>query len=168
MFYFMVEEKEDRFTLFKQGDERIFRQYYEKYYHALCLWVVRIIKEETRMHDIVQEAFIVLWNSRMIIESELHLKMFLYQVVRRTETPSTIPIFSNAVGALKNVCNLVIMLFHVNGRHWIIYTLNDVDEKNLIILLPRLIFILLKSIRKEIEGNKTVNELYFSKISFGE
>ena len=68
----MVEEKEDRFTLFKQGDERIFRQYYEKYYHALCLWVVRIIKEETRMHDIVQEAFIVLWNSRMIIESELH------------------------------------------------------------------------------------------------
>ena len=68
MFYFMVEEKEDRFTLFKQGDERIFRQYYEKYYHALCLWVVRIIKEETRMHDIVQEAFIVLWNSRMIIE----------------------------------------------------------------------------------------------------
>ena len=51
MFYFMVEEKEDRFTLFKQGDERIFRQYYEKYYHALCLWVVRIIKEETRMHD---------------------------------------------------------------------------------------------------------------------
>ena len=28
----MVEEKEDRFTLFKQGDERIFRQYYEKYY----------------------------------------------------------------------------------------------------------------------------------------
>ena len=31
----MVEEKEDRFTLFKQGDERIFRQYYEKYYHAL-------------------------------------------------------------------------------------------------------------------------------------
>ena len=32
--------------------------------------------------DIVQEAFIVLWNSRMIIESELHLKMFLYQVVR--------------------------------------------------------------------------------------
>ena len=55
----MVEEKEDRFTLFKQGDERIFRQYYEKYYHALCLWVVRIIKEETRMHDIVQEAFIV-------------------------------------------------------------------------------------------------------------
>ncbi len=34
----MVEEKEDRFTLFKQGDERIFRQYYEKYYHALCLW----------------------------------------------------------------------------------------------------------------------------------
>ena len=83
----MVEEKEDRFTLFKQGDERIFRQYYEKYYHALCLWVVRIIKEETRMHDIVQEAFIVLCNNTMyfffnhcIFETPFffHLQILLY------------------------------------------------------------------------------------------
>lgn len=78
----MIEEKENRFESFKQGNEYVFRYYYEKYYHALCLSVSRCIKEEAPMHDIVQDAFIILWKSRESIESELHLKMFLYQVVR--------------------------------------------------------------------------------------
>lgn len=72
----------DRLTAFREGDEYAFRDYYERYYHALCLGVLKIIREETGMHDIVQEAFIILWNSRASIESELHLRMFLYQVVR--------------------------------------------------------------------------------------
>ncbi len=41
-----------------------------------------MIKDETFMHDMVQEAFISLWKARETIESELHLKMFLYQAVR--------------------------------------------------------------------------------------
>lgn len=72
----------DRFMAFKQGSERAFQVLYEKYYHAMCLWVLRIIKDDTLMHDFVQEAFIALWNSRDSIENELHLKMFLYQTVR--------------------------------------------------------------------------------------
>lgn len=78
----MGEKMQDRFDAFRKGDERAFRLYYESYYHALCLWVLRIMKEETLMHDMVQEAFITLWKSRETLESELHLKMFLYQVVR--------------------------------------------------------------------------------------
>lgn len=78
----MSEEMSDRFASFQQGDENAFRFYYERYYHALCLWVLRIIRDEVLMHDIVQEAFITLWKSREAMESELHLKMFLYQVVR--------------------------------------------------------------------------------------
>lgn len=78
----MSEETQDRFFAFQRGDEHAFRVYYEKYYHALCLWVLRMIKNETFMHDMVQEAFISLWKARETIESELHLKMFLYQAVR--------------------------------------------------------------------------------------
>ncbi len=78
----MEEELTDRFKAFQRGNESVFRWYYEKYYHALCLWVLRITKEEMQMHDIVQEAFITLWKSREKLESELHLKMFLYQIVR--------------------------------------------------------------------------------------
>ncbi len=72
----------DRFTQFQQGDEYAFRFFYEKHYHALCTCVLQILKNEDHMHDIVQEAFITLWKSRDTLESELHLKMFLYQVVR--------------------------------------------------------------------------------------
>ena len=78
----MGEKTTQPFIAFREGDEQVFRLYYEKYYHALCLWVLRIIREEIAMHDIVQEAFISLWNSRANLESEAHLKMFLYQVVR--------------------------------------------------------------------------------------
>lgn len=78
----MDEGSQDRFSAFQKGDEHAFRVYYEKYYHALCLWVLRMIKDETFMHDMVQEAFISLWKAKETIESELHLKMFLYQAVR--------------------------------------------------------------------------------------
>lgn len=71
-----------QFVQFKAGNEQAFRLFYEKYYHALCLCVRKILKDEILMHDVVQEAFIELWKSRLTIESELHLKMFLYQVVR--------------------------------------------------------------------------------------
>lgn len=75
-------EQNDSLTLFKQGNEYAFQCYYEQYYHALCLWVLRMIRDEREMHDMVQEAFVTLWQNRGTIESELHLKMFLYQVVR--------------------------------------------------------------------------------------
>lgn len=78
----MDEKITDQFVAFKEGDERVFRLYYEKYFHALSLWVLRITGEEIQMHDIVQEAFISLWKSRENLESEIHLKMFLYHVVR--------------------------------------------------------------------------------------
>lgn len=78
----MGEDIVKRFMDFKAGNEQAFRFFYEKYYHALCLSVQKILKDDILMHDVVQEAFIELWKSRLTIESELHLKMFLYQVVR--------------------------------------------------------------------------------------
>lgn len=78
----MGDNTTDRLAEFRAGNEQIFRFFYDKYYHALCLCVRRILKDEVVMHDVVQDAFIELWKSRLTIESELHLKMFLYQVVR--------------------------------------------------------------------------------------
>lgn len=78
----MDDTENNRLIAFRQGSEHVFRYYYEHYYHALCLVVLKIVKEETHMHDIVQDAFVTLWKSREGIESELHLRMFLYQVLR--------------------------------------------------------------------------------------
>lgn len=72
----------DEFVKFHAGSECAFRFFYDRYYHALCLCVYKILKDEQCVHDIVQEAFISLWKNRETLRSELHLKMFLYQVVR--------------------------------------------------------------------------------------
>lgn len=78
----MIKESENRLKLFQAGDQRIFRVYYERYYHALCMLTEHILKENSAMHDIVQDVFVILWKRRAFIESELHLEMFLYQAVR--------------------------------------------------------------------------------------
>lgn len=73
----------NEFVKFHAGNECAFRFFYDRYYHALCLCVYKILKDERCVHDIVQEAFISLWKNRETLQSELHLKMFLYQIVRR-------------------------------------------------------------------------------------
>lgn len=72
----------DEFAKFRTGSETSFRFFYDRYYHALCLCVHKILKDKQCVHDIVQEAFITLWRDREMLQSELHLRMFLYQIVR--------------------------------------------------------------------------------------
>lgn len=67
---------------FREGDEEAFRYYYEMYYDALCLFGIRILKEESVASDIAQDVFVNLWKARESIESPLHLKMYVYQSMR--------------------------------------------------------------------------------------
>lgn len=67
---------------FRKGDEEAFRYYYEMYYDALCLFGIRILKEESVASDIAQDVFVNLWKARESIESPLHLKMYVYQSMR--------------------------------------------------------------------------------------
>lgn len=43
---------------FKRGDESAFRYYYEMYYPALCLFGIRMVKEEDDVLDIVHDVFV--------------------------------------------------------------------------------------------------------------
>ncbi len=67
---------------FIQGKEEAFRHYYDMYYDALCLFGNRMTHDREVALDIVQNVFVNLWKVRATIESELHLKMYLYQAVR--------------------------------------------------------------------------------------
>ncbi|WP_255302010.1 RNA polymerase sigma factor [Butyricimonas sp. Marseille-P3923] len=67
---------------FKKGDGSAFRYYYEMYYDSLCLFGMRMLKEEEVALDIAQDVFVNLWKAREGIESELHLKMYVYQSMR--------------------------------------------------------------------------------------
>ena len=72
----------DKLVSFRNGDEGAFRYYYDLYYNALCLFGLRMLKEEEVAEDIVQDVFVNLWKAREAIESTLHLKMYLYQSMR--------------------------------------------------------------------------------------
>lgn len=78
----MVRCIKDRLVAFKEGDEDAFRFYYEMYYHALCLFGIRMVKEEDDVLDIAQDVFVNLWKARETIESLVHMRMYLYQSMR--------------------------------------------------------------------------------------
>ncbi|HJF71692.1 MAG TPA: RNA polymerase sigma-70 factor [Butyricimonas virosa] len=72
----------DKLEDFRNGDEGTFRYYYDLYYNALCLFGLRMLRDEEVAEDIVQDVYVNLWKARETIESTLHLKMYLYQSMR--------------------------------------------------------------------------------------
>lgn len=71
-----------RLASFIEGGKEAFRYYYEMYYHSLCLFGIRVVRDEEVAMDIAQDVFVHLWKARQTIETELHLKMYLYQAMR--------------------------------------------------------------------------------------
>lgn len=51
-------------TSLKNGDIRAFDYVYNKYYGKLINYVIKILHSDVAAHDIVQEAFIKLWENR--------------------------------------------------------------------------------------------------------
>ena len=68
---------------FKRGKEYAFRVVFDEYYKALCYFAFQIIKDEAVAGDLVQEVFVNLWKSKESINSDAHLRLFLYQALRR-------------------------------------------------------------------------------------
>ncbi len=64
------------------GDRKVYQHIFDTFYHSLCLFTHRFVDDLSVCEDCVQEAFISLWNSRDEMESEAHVKSFLYQVSR--------------------------------------------------------------------------------------
>ena len=60
--------------------EAQFRRYFRQMYPQLAFYAVRLVGEDDA-DDILQEAFIELWNRRVQRENENHCKSFLYRVM---------------------------------------------------------------------------------------
>lgn len=67
---------------FKQGEHLAFKTIFDSLYHSLCLFTNRFLDDLAASEDIVQEAFCTLWSHREEMESTVHIKSFLYTVVR--------------------------------------------------------------------------------------
>ncbi len=73
---------EDHIKKISRGDTKSFKEIYDDMFHSLCLYAYNILPEKNAVNDIVQEAFIALWNKRSQLNTLLGAKSYLYTVVR--------------------------------------------------------------------------------------
>lgn len=64
------------------GDESVFREIFEKYHTRLCYFAITILPDTETPEDVVQDAFVKLWQKRMNFHDELSIKAFLYITVK--------------------------------------------------------------------------------------
>ena len=67
---------------FSQGDEKAFRVLYDKYAVALRYFAAKYLNEDTMIDDVVQDAFVDLWEKRADFRGEYAVKAYLYKAVR--------------------------------------------------------------------------------------
>ena len=66
---------------FLDGKEEGFDYFFKLYYKALCFFANRYLNDLVTAEDVVSEGFIQLWNNKEKIESENHLRNYLYRAV---------------------------------------------------------------------------------------
>ena len=69
---------------FQKGNRVLFKKYFEEYYRPLCGFANKFIQDMEASDDIVQEAFLGLWNNREDILDVKAIKNYLYSSVRNS------------------------------------------------------------------------------------
>lgn len=67
---------------FSKGDEKAFRVLYDKYAVGLRYFATKYLNEDTMIDDVVQDAFVDLWEKRTDFRGEYAVKAYLYKAVR--------------------------------------------------------------------------------------
>lgn len=61
-----------------QGQVNNIEVIFKEYYGSLCYFASQFLKNEEVIEDLVQDVFITLLEKKMLFQSEVHLKNFLY------------------------------------------------------------------------------------------
>ncbi|MEY8593625.1 RNA polymerase sigma-70 factor [Butyricimonas hominis] len=67
---------------FARGGEKAFRVLYDRYVVALRYFAAKYVTDEDVIEDVVQDAFVALWEKRMEFRVENAVKAYLYKAVR--------------------------------------------------------------------------------------
>lgn len=77
-----MNEGEDWFPLFREGNEQAFRQAFDKYYRPVSYFALKILQDDSYAEDIVSDTFRKAWDARTKFATQRHLVNFLYLVTR--------------------------------------------------------------------------------------
>lgn len=76
--------QEDIIQKFSAGEEKAFRLLYEKYAPGLRFFAARYLNQVAAIDDVVQDAFVRLWEKKKDFSNEKTLKVFLYTFIKNT------------------------------------------------------------------------------------
>jgi len=66
----------------KLGNVNAFKQFFESFYPSLCLFAKKYLKDSDESRDIVQDAFVSIWNIRKDVHSISSAKGYLFKYVK--------------------------------------------------------------------------------------
>lgn len=72
--------EKDLVILLKESDEAAFEELYNLYSKRLLSYLIRLVKSENFAAEILQEAFIKIWNGRENIDSNQPFRCFLFRI----------------------------------------------------------------------------------------
>lgn len=73
--------RKELYAAIKNGDERAFKTFFDEYYDSLFVFLrSRNINREIA-EDLIQKAFIYIWENRQKIKPDLSLKAYLFRIV---------------------------------------------------------------------------------------
>lgn len=70
------------FDQLKLGNERVLSTYFNRHGRALLLFAYRIVADASLAEELVQDAYVKLWAARHRLESDAHIKSFLYHTTK--------------------------------------------------------------------------------------
>jgi len=68
----------------KEGDVNAFEMFFKTYYQPLCNYAYSFIQDRDEAEEIVQSAFLSVWEKRETLDIKTSLKSYLYTMVRNT------------------------------------------------------------------------------------
>lgn len=68
----------------RKGNEKSLKLLYDRFFHSLCSYAYKFVKDEMSAGDIVQEIYIKVWDKRKDFDSIYSVRSFFYLSVRNS------------------------------------------------------------------------------------
>jgi RNA polymerase sigma-70 factor, ECF subfamily len=68
----------------RQGSESAYEMIFRTYYQPLCRYAYSFLQDKEEAEEVVQAAFITLWEKRTALAIETSLKSYLYRMIRNS------------------------------------------------------------------------------------
>ena len=102
-----------------ESDSQAFDHLFRALYPRLVRFALKYVKQKSAATDIVQNAFIALWENRLNIDPDLSLKAYLYRIVR-----------NKALNFLRDHADKMVRLEDINSNYHEITNQNDSTDSD--------------------------------------